>query len=219
MIDIHCHILYGVDDGARNKIESLRMLDAAKRVGINGLVFTPHIRHTQFPVNRPLIEKCYQELKLEAAQRGIKTKLGFEVYWKTLLEYDESNWQDWCFEGTNLLLLEFSIGENEAPQGMLPLLRRLKALGINVIIAHPERYGFVQKDPYWATRWHDMGCSIQLEGACLVHRMEWGSRKACRRLYRESQADYLASDAHRPEHYDLFARGLRWARKRTEWEQ
>lgn len=202
-----------VDDGARSFEESERMLLAAKEAGIRRMVATPHLRHTQFPVDLVQIRASFSRIREMAEAHGIGIKLGYEVYWKTLLEFPEDRWMELCAEGTRNMLLEFSLIEEEPPSGMERLLRRIQEKGIHVVIAHPERYPFVQRDLSWADRWHDMGCRLQLEGACLIRNMERGSRKACRRLFLSNQADFLATDAHRPEHYALFAEGIRWAQK------
>ena len=80
MIDIHCHLLYGVDDGAKDKQESIEMLKRAKEQGVDAIILTPHYRHGMFPYRIDEIEYNFSTIKEYANQIGIKLYLGTEYH-------------------------------------------------------------------------------------------------------------------------------------------
>lgn len=211
MIDIHSHILYGLDDGARDANESGEMLAAAAKIGIDHIIATPHVR--QLPFNRDLALERYQELLPAAEDLGICLELGFEVHWNVLLELDDAAFLEYCFFDSDILLVEFSLSAEDAPLGHEQMIYRLQRSGLHVIIAHPERYPFVQRGLEIAERWRDMGCDLQLDAVCLKHNMESGSKQAARRLFAGGQVDYLASDAHCVADYVQFGKAIDWARR------
>ena len=80
MIDIHCHLLYGVDDGSKSLEESVEMLKIAKKQGITGIILTPHLRHGMFKHPLEKIERHYKKLMPYANKLGIELKLGTEYH-------------------------------------------------------------------------------------------------------------------------------------------
>ena len=78
MIDIHCHLLYGVDDGAKTIEESVAMLEAAKEQGISAMILTPHYRHGMFAYPKEEIEEHFRILEPYAQKLGISLALGTE---------------------------------------------------------------------------------------------------------------------------------------------
>ena len=80
MIDIHCHLLYGVDDGSKSLEESVEMLKIAKKQGITGIILTPHLRHGMFKHPIEKIERHYKKLMPYAKKLGIELKLGTEYH-------------------------------------------------------------------------------------------------------------------------------------------
>ena len=80
MIDMHCHLLYGVDDGSKSIEESVEMLKIAKKQGITGIILTPHLRHGMFKHPLEKIERHYKKLMPYAKKLGIELKLGTEYH-------------------------------------------------------------------------------------------------------------------------------------------
>ena len=80
MIDIHCHLLYGVDDGAKTIEESVAMLEAAKEQGISAMILTPHYRHGMFAYPKEEIEEHFRILEPYAQELGIYLALGTEYH-------------------------------------------------------------------------------------------------------------------------------------------
>ena len=216
MTDIHSHILYGVDDGAQSLRESLAMLDAARQAGITRIIATPHLRERIY--DGALIRKRYEELLPYALQRGMQLSLGTELHWCIIEGDGMENLRPFCLGDGTTLLIEFSM-RGPMPTQMIKVLRAIQERGYQIIIAHPERFAFVQKDPSIARMWSEMDCALQLDVCELEGGLFSQSRTCAKRLLREGLYDYFASDAHCAADYRKFAKAekrcLRMYRKYT----
>ena len=106
MRDMHCHILPGVDDGARTIEDSLAMLKTAKAAGITSITCTPHCRDPYFDFD----EMWQAFYELEDAAEGFPLQMGFEVNYRKLMDLG-IEWADALhFDGSNEFLLELSVG-------------------------------------------------------------------------------------------------------------
>ena len=207
MLDAHCHILWDVDDGSDSKESSFAMLDEAVKAGVTSMHCTPHMRWDDFDANK--VWAHYQEFRDAAAGKGVSTTLGFEVYYKTLkrmgLEY--APW--YVLQGTHSILLEFNSGA-AVPEDFLRTVYRLQSeFGLDVTLAHPERYVDCQEDFELVRRFKQQGISIQVSAPDLFGG-PFNKVTACaRRIMREGLCDQLVSDAHGPGDYELFAKACR----------
>lgn len=198
MRDIHCHIVFGVDDGSQSLQESIEMLRVAKRAGITSIVATPHCRGSHFSPGR--IRRNYEELKRHA--QGIQLRLGYEVYYNNLVQMGVEKAHDFSTEGTNELLLELPL--HEFPFELERTVFELRASGLQVIIAHPERYEPVQKDIRRGHELVDMGCELQLSANCLTDSLLSNRKRCAKKLLKEGLVSYIASDAHCADDYRDF---------------
>ncbi len=204
MRDLHCHILPGVDDGARDHEESLRMLDAARSVGVTSMVCTPHCRSSRFDYDAIL--NAYAWFAPQAQERGIEASLGFEVAHSKLLELG-LEWIDrLAFDNGKEFLLELDV---QAPESMFAEYQRtifaIQGRGLKVIIAHPERYRAIKRNINLA---HDLvrnGCFLQASADFINGGRLGAELKLAKRLFKEGLYSYIASDAHCPEHYDALS--------------
>lgn len=207
MRDVHCHILPGVDDGARDLEESLAMLQAAKAAGVTSIVCTPHCRDPYFDYDA--MWDAFELLRAHA--EGFPLRMGFEVHHSKLMELG-LEWADHlAFDGTGEFLLELSssAGKERYPEYERTIFQ-LQAKGYQVIIAHPERYHAVQKDIGVARMLAGMGCKLQASADFVAGGRLGTSKRPARALFEEDLYSYIASDAHRVKHYGYLAK----ARKR-----
>ncbi len=209
MFDIHCHILPGVDDGARTPAETSQMMIAARNVGIDHIVCTPHCRFDSF--DPQLIQQQYRIFSAHASQMGIDTTLGYEVYWEKLAELGIETAPKLCIGQSNLLLLEFSTAH--LPANWQRAIDSIQRQGITVVIAHPERYQPIQDNLDLAYEMKDMGCCLQLSANFVEGGFFDKRHRTAKALLKEGLVDYIASDAHRPEHYAVYTKALAEARK------
>lgn len=203
MRDIHCHILPGVDDGARDMAESLRMWEAAKRAGVTSIVCTPHCRDPYFDYEA--MWQAFYDFREQV--RDFPLTMGFEVNHRKLMELG----YDWipalAFENGREFLLELSTRADDYEfQNYERTIFELQGRGYTVYIAHPERYHAIQKDIEVARRLVKMGCKLVASADFVAGGRLGGSKKPARKMFDEGLYASIASDAHRVEHYDYLVR-------------
>ena len=195
MIDMHCHILPGIDDGARTPEDSMKLLLAEKEQGIDRIVFTPHYNPERVSLDAFLSFRAesFERLKnTEGFSRlSIETKLGAEVFFSIrLMDMDISKL---CFEDTAYMLLE--LPTNVRPYGLKHTLQSIMDRGITPILAHVERYDFFTHDPASLYDLVMLGCAAQVNagavtngatvnGVCALQYINW------------ELAQIICSDAH-----------------------
>lgn len=206
MRDIHCHILPGVDDGARDLDESLRMLDAARAAGVTSIVCTPHCRDPYFDYDA--MWDAFELLRAHAG--GFPLSMGFEVNHAKLMDLGMEWAGHLAFDGGREFLLELSTraGAFEFEQYDRTIFE-LQGMGYTVIIAHPERYRAVQEDIEVARRLVKQGCKLCVSADFIAGGRLGREKKPAKRLFEEDLVSYIASDAHEPVHYEYLARARR----------
>ena len=211
MRDLHCHILPGVDDGAPDLAASLAMLEAAKRAGVTSIVCTPHVRDPYFDYEAML--DAFELLRSHAG--GFPLAMGWEVNHAKLMELG-MDWADRLrFSASDEFLLELS--SSCKPHDFEVYERtvfELQTRGLTVVIAHPERYRAVQDDIELARNLVRMGCKLQASADFVVGGRLGREKKPARKLFDEGLVSFIASDAHRVDHYGLLAEAVRTYRTR-----
>lgn len=202
--DIHSHILFGIDDGARDLEESIGMLKTAKKAGLETIVATPHFRSSRFPAD--IAQNHLAKVREQAEPLGITILMGYEVHVNALADIGIENANQYCTENSHNLLLEFSY--NTPPPHEERLISMMQRQGIQVIIAHPERYQVVQKDLARAKYWVDMGCELQLDALCLLQGRFSKERKCAEKLLQNDLIHHVASDAHSIADYEDYLKAL-----------
>src|SRR5579862_6459661 len=150
MIDIHHHLIYGVDDGAPDLETSMAMAREAAGQGIKHIVCTPHA-NDRFPYRTEMIEGRFAELK-EKLDGEIELSLGCEFHLSAENIFEaRSNPLRFSINGKGYLLIEFP--SLSIPSQMSSALTILQEAGYKLIIAHPERYPAVIKNPELLATW------------------------------------------------------------------
>ncbi len=206
MRDLHCHILPGVDDGARTVDESLAMLAAAYRAGITEIVCTPHARDPYFDYDA--MWDAFELLRSKA--RGFPLSMGFEVNIAKLWELGFQWIPYLAFDATPEFLLELQT--NALPADFARYERtiyEIQGQGYQVIIAHPERYRAIQKDPTIAENLVRMGCKLQASTDFIAGGRLGAEKKPAKKLLKAGLYSYFASDAHRVKHYAYYEKAMK----------
>lgn len=219
MIDIHTHILPGVDDGAKDAQMTQEMLARAADAGISAIVCTPHVyrvgdqerNRAAFPIAKEIARK-----------NGVNLAMGCEFNYRALIKTPMDALRRYCLAGSPFLLLEFS-NDRLFPDWEI-FLSDIADCGLRPIIAHPERYAYIQKDIGLAQEMIAYGCELQVDAGGLMAGLFDKERKTARKLLSSGMVSYIASDAHRPEHYQTFEKAYHtftgeWPRKNrfTRW--
>ncbi len=196
MIDLHSHILRGIDDGARTLEDSLEIARAAVSGGITLIAGTPHVRD-DWPTDAGVMEYRVSELRAELEQAGIPLDVrgGGEIAmeWLARLPVEE--------------LRRFGLGGNPRyllvetpyygwPLGLADALFSLRASGITPVLAHPERNAEVQLQPESLAPFVQWGVLVQVTAASVDGRIGRRAQECGLTLVERGLAHLLASDAH-----------------------
>lgn len=194
MIDIHCHILPGIDDGSASLEESLAMAEIAVQDGVSHIVATPHIKGE---VHSP------QFLKQQVADfNDVLKKRGYPL--EVLVGADVSAilppqvLARYTINSSNYFLLEFP--HSHLPRNASEIVFQILLAGLRPIITHPERNPSIIRDPELLFSLVDAGCLVQLTAGSLVGDFGADSRDCATYLLKMGQVHCLASDAHSATH-------------------
>lgn len=196
VIDIHAHILPGVDDGPRTPEEALAALAALSSEGVLGVVATPHL-NSQFPrLAAAEVQVRVEALKSLTHDAGISIHLwaGHEVRVTGDLERELADGTAATINGGPYLLLE--LPTQEFPVFLPDLLGRLRLRGYIPVIAHAERYQPTWQDPMVLAPLVELGALMQITAGSLVGYFGRQSRNAAETLLKCNLAHVIASDAH-----------------------
>ena len=198
LVDFHNHILPAVDDGSKSLDMSLAMLKEAQRQGITDVVNTIHFQHPKMDkknVEYSYILNIMNNLQEEVYKNDIiiKIHLTSEVYYlPNLVEVSRNKLT--TFGKNKYMLIEFPI--NLYPTGYENEIYELQLKGISPIIAHPERYRFVNNDYKIFQKWIDKGYIIQIDGGSVLGHFGKSVKKTANYMLRNGYVHLIGSDAH-----------------------
>jgi protein-tyrosine phosphatase len=199
VIDLHSHVLPGLDDGARDIEESVEMARAAAADGTTVLAATPHVRE-DYPTDAVVMERAVAELRarLEAAGVQLQIVTGGELAIDRLRSLTPSERGRFGLAGNpHYVLLEFPY--NGWPLELDQRVFDLRMEGVTPVLAHPERNSVVQSDPERLGLLVNAGALVQLTAASVDGRLTRASSKCAFRLLELGFAHLIASDAHAPD--------------------
>jgi protein-tyrosine phosphatase len=199
VIDLHSHILPGVDDGVSSLEEARALARLAAAEGVEAIAATPHVRG-DFPTTAERMEAGVAELRADFEAAGIAAKVlhGGEIALERLDELSREELERFTLaqSGRYLLLETPYFG---SPLALGPAVRSLRSSGLTPVIAHPERNAEVQRKPEQLRSLVELGALVQVTAASLDGRFGRPSRGAARALLKARLAHLIASDAHGPE--------------------
>lgn len=204
MIDIHSHILYGLDDGAQDRETSLAMLALAAETGTTDIVATPH-SDSQYEYQATLVDERIRELNgltgnKPRIHRGCDFHLSIDNVQACMRDHTVFTINGLCY-----LMVEFA--EFFVPPSTENIFRELSGLGVIPIITHPERNPVLRDSTARLERWIESGCLLQVTAQSLTDRFGREARDATWNWLRKGMVHVLASDAHdtvhRPPRLDL----------------
>ncbi len=199
MIDIHCHLLPGIDDGAKTLVEALDMARAAVGNGIRYAVMTPHIHPGRYENVRTTIEPAFASFRNALRMEKIPLTCGMAAEVRLspeilpLVERNELPFLG-TMDGYRIMLLEFP--HSHIPLGADNLIKKLLDKKIRPIIAHPERNKDVIRDLAKIEPFVGMGCLLQLTASAVAGRFGEGPHLRARQLLELGVVTVLATDAH-----------------------
>jgi len=205
-VDMHSHVLPGIDDGAQTPAESIFLIKKMMELGIKKIIATPHIMVDFYRNNRETITNALDVLKAELKKENIDIDIeaAAEHYFDETFEARIDNHQLMTM-GDNHVLFEFSF--ISLPPNYIPVVQKMKSLGYRPILAHPERYTYMNLEQY--KNLHDWGCDFQLNTISLTGYYGKDVKAAAEMLIDNQLIDYMSSDMHHPRHAAAFRDALR----------
>lgn len=199
MIDLHSHILPGLDDGTRTVEEAREVARRAVADGVTAMAATPHVRG-DYPTTAEQMERGVAELREDFAREQISLEVlhGGELDLERMEHLDADELGRFSLaQGKRYLLIEFP--DYGWPFALEATAYSLAARGLTPIFAHPERNSEVQARPEIVAALVDAGGAIQVTAATLDGRLGRASRGAAKQLLELGLVHMIASDAHTPQ--------------------
>lgn len=196
MIDLHNHLLPGIDDGAKEKNTTIKMLQIASEDGIKKIIATPHFYKGYYENNYEDVSKLVDEVNRLAKEENIDVTIfpGQEVF----LDKDTVElYKMGIIKGladSKYMLIELPM--NNIPKNALDTIYELKIQGVIPVIAHPERYNYIIEKPSKINDFIAEGCLFQINSGSITGVFGSKIRKTSELLIRHGICNFIASDAH-----------------------
>jgi len=193
MVDIHCHILPGLDDGAQDMEISLQMAESAIAEGITHVIGTPHA-NSNYAFIPELIRERTNELQSRLDGRlTLATGCDFHLSYDNLLDIRD-NLHKYTLNQKKYLLVEFA--DYSIPPTIDQNLHQLHLAGLWPIVTHPERNPLIRANPEKLLQWLQQGCYIQVTAQSFLGRFGPGAQETAEMLLGHNCIHFVASDAH-----------------------
>lgn len=206
-VDMHSHLIPGIDDGAQDMDQSIAMLAKFQNLGYKKVVTTPHVMTDSFPNTSETILNGLAALRAEAKSVGltIEIEAAAEYYFDETLMPKIANKELLTF-GDNYVLVEFAF--HSPPQFLDQLFFELKSNGYRPVVAHFERYMYYLGKIDKAVEWRKQGINIQINLNSLSGQYGPDIKKQAERLIDAGEFDFVGTDCHRIEHLMLLEDNL-----------
>lgn len=201
-VDIHAHWLPGIDDGAKTLEDAMAMLRKAVDMGFHTVVATPHVYKEYYPNTRESIKGAAMALQQAIADAGLPVTLqvAAEYYLDDHFEELLAKRELLTFGKDQYLLVE------QGFMGPVPnlseLIYQMQIAGYQIIMAHPERYGYYANDKYALEEVHDRGVFFQMNLLSLTGHYGKAVKEQALWLIKKGMVDLVGTDSHRMEHLE-----------------
>jgi len=203
-VDVHSHLLPGLDDGSSSPEESLLMMDTLFRLGIDQFYATPHIFNRLYPNDHSSIEAAFREL--QSGLKGRNLRMAYAAEYMVDADFEDllspTGKPLVCLPGRHVLI-EMSYLEESLR--IEHIISRLIELRYKPILAHPERYVFYHQEPQRLKKFKDLGCLLQLNILSLYGYYGGREQKVSEYLLKNGMIDLVGTDARQQRHVTALA--------------
>lgn len=197
MIDMHSHILPSIDDGATSVDEAFKLIDEAKKVGFEAIVLTSHYIEGYYEADidkREVLLKSIED-NLQTKAKDVDLYLGNEIYisenMMNLLEGEKAS----TINNTSYVLFELPL--NQEPMFLYNVIYEMMQNKLVPILAHPERYSFVQQNPELVYDLIQRGVLMQANYGSIIGQYGEKAQIIVKKLLQNNMVHFLGSDVHR----------------------
>lgn len=196
LIDMHCHIIPGVDDGAGSKKDVSEMLLMEYRSGVRKIVLTPHYRKGMFEPDDQEVQNGLKEIKQVIRELEVEMEvfLGCEYHANSDMIKELVEHERFRMNGSRYVLVEFSSRHNFTK--IRNWIYELVKAGFEPIIAHVERYPAVTEKKELVQELIELGAWIQVDAGAILGEDGWRLKTISRKLLKEELIHFIGSDAH-----------------------
>jgi protein-tyrosine phosphatase len=218
-VDLHCHWIAGIDDGARSQADGLALLEGLHAAGFSFVVATPHMRPGMFDNDRAALVAAYDAMRPALASHarplpavGLSSEHFFDdIVFDRLrkseaLPYPSLGASAFAEERAPSVLVE--LPPERFPQRLQQRFFDLRRIGLRPILAHPERYQPVWKDDACLDPLLDAGAHLLLDVCSLVGKYGRAAQKSAERLLEDGAYEAACSDAHKPSDVEAVVRAI-----------
>ena len=206
-VDMHSHLIPGIDDGSPSMEDSLAMLRRFEILGYRKVITTPHIKLGSFDNTTEIIQTGFEEVKKQMQENNIN--LEFEAAAEYFFDYsfmEKIEAGDLLTFSNNHILVEYAFAQ--PPVGQHEMFFQLQMKGLKPVLAHFERYPYYHGSVKEAQMLRDKGIKIQVNLGSFFGHYGPQIQKQAELLIKEGAIDLVSSDCHRMEHLDLFEANL-----------
>ncbi|MFD2584168.1 tyrosine-protein phosphatase [Pedobacter vanadiisoli] len=197
-VDMHSHILPGIDDGSPDVATSVHFVKSLQELGFNQLICTPHIYKELYPNTPETISSAKASLQMALDNENISIKLSAGAEY--MVDQDFTLEGHLCTLDHKHLLIEMSY-LSESP-GISQTIFDVEIKGYRPVLAHPERYTFYFKDKSRLRRFKEKGCLLQLNLLSVLGYYGRDVKQSAEILLKEKMYDLAGTDLHHDKHLD-----------------
>lgn len=202
-VDLHSHLLPGIDDGAKNLDNSVELILKMYSYGIKNIITTPHVLGDVYPNSSKIIKEKLEEVQQELKKRNIN-----DVSIRAAAEYMMDEQFSKLLENEDILTLKdnyvlVEMSYFSAPINLYDIIFEIQLKGYKPILAHPERYKFYHNDFQNYYKLKKAGCLFQLNLLSLTEQYGKGVQKITEKLLKEDLYDFVGTDTHHNNHLEL----------------
>jgi protein-tyrosine phosphatase len=207
-VDLHCHWVAAIDDGARSCEEGVAMLRGLNGAGFDVVVATPHMRPGMFDNDKAAIERAFAEMQpILVPNRSLPTvHLASEHFFDDVVFGRLLRGEALVYPGGNAVLVEF--GHGGFPLRAQHRFFDLRRAGLVPVLAHPERYEPVWRDDTCLDPLLDAGAHLLLDVCALIGKYGRAPQRAAEKLLEDDAYEAACSDAHKPSDVDDVVRAI-----------
>ncbi|RJE71365.1 tyrosine-protein phosphatase [Reichenbachiella sp. MSK19-1] len=207
--DLHSHLIPGIDDGVKSWEQSLNIIQGLYALGVNKIITTPHIINDYYPNKPETILAGVEELNQRLTEADIKAKViaGAEYYiddWFIAAIDDDTELLTF---GNQYILVETAFMNK--PLQLEEVFFKLRAKGFTPILAHPERYQYLQENYSLIQPIIDMGVKLQINSSSFIGYYSKEAKKTAEHLVKQGQVHFIGSDIHHDQHLANYQKAMK----------